>query len=327
MDSTISKVKKAIYKKCHEKEYYHTVIEFYLEETIKRIKKECYDLVIVENRPGFILKLKKRIDAKFILHLHNDFLNRETRESFSIFEGFDGIISVSDFITKRVRQIEANSAKCQTVYNAIDLKQFLTATAKQRSAVGLSDKDFIVFFSGRLTREKGILELIQAIKQIKDIPHIKLIIAGASFYGKDSNISSFVKRLQEESESIKEQVVFTGFIDYQDMPSYLKVADVVVVPSMWEEPFGLTVLEAMAAGVPLIATRCGGIPEVCEGVSILIERENVCQNIVNAIRTIYNDPEKAHIMAQNAARKSRDFDKTPFAEKYFNTIYQFFRNS
>jgi glycosyltransferase involved in cell wall biosynthesis len=140
-------------------------------------------------------------------------------------------------------------------------------------------------------------------------------------------VSPYIKRLQEESESIKEQVVFTGFIDYQDMPSYLKAADVVVVPSMWEEPFGLTVLEAMAAGVPLIATRCGGIPEVCEGVSILIERENVCQNIVNAIRTIYNDPERARIMAQNAARKSRDFDKTPFAEKYFNTIYQFFPNS
>lgn len=326
-DSTISKFKKAIYKKCHEKEYYHSTIEFYLEETIKRIKKECYDLVIVENRPGFILKLKKRIEAKFVLHLHNDFLNPETRESFSIFAGFDGIISVSDFITKRVRQIEANSSKCKTVYNAIDLKRFLTATAKQRSAVGLSDKDFIVFFSGRLTKEKGILELIQAIKQIKDIPHIKLIIAGASFYGKDSNVSPYIKRLQEESESIKEQVVFTSFIDYQDMPSYLKAADVVVVPSMWEEPFGLTVLEAMAAGVPLIATRCGGIPEVCEGVSILIERENVCQNIVNAIRTIYNDPERARIMAQNAARKSRDFDKTPFAEKYFNTIHQFFPNS
>ena len=56
------------------------------------------------------------------------------------------------------------------------------------------------------------------------------------------------------------------------MPSFLKIANIIVVPSMWEEPFGLTVLEAMAAGVPLIATRSGGIPEVCEGSAILLQK-------------------------------------------------------
>lgn len=319
-DSTISKFKKAIYKKCHEKEYYHSAIEFYLEETIKRIKKECYDLVIVENRPGFILKLKKRIEAKFVLHLHNDFLNPETRESFSIFAGFDGIISVSDFITKRVRQIEANSSKCKTVYNAIDLKRFLTATAKQRSAVGLSDKDFVIVYIGRLTKEKGILQLIQAIKQINDIPNLRLMIIGASAYRKDMRPTPFIKQLELESTPIRDRVIFTGFIDYEQIPSYLKTANVSVIPSMWDEPFGLTVVEAMAAGLPLITTRSGGIPEICEGVATIVDRANVIDNLAKAILDLYQHSEKRKQMAAASLQRSKLFDKETYANNFFNAL-------
>lgn len=319
-DSTISKFKKAIYKKCHEKEYYHSAIEFYLEETIKRIKKECYDLVIVENRPGFILKLKKRIEAKFVLHLHNDFLNPETRESFSIFAEFDGIISVSDFITKRVRQIEANSSKCKTVYNAIDLKRFLTATAKQRSAVGLSDKDFVIVYIGRLTKEKGILQLIQAIKQINDIPNLRLMIIGASAYRKDMRPTPFIKQLELESTPIRDRVIFTGFIDYEQIPSYLKTANVSVIPSIWDEPFGLTVVEAMAAGLPLITTRSGGIPEICEGVATIVERSNVIDDLAKAILDLYQHSEKREQMAAASLQRSKLFDKETYANNFFNAL-------
>ena len=320
MDSAVSKIKKAIYKKCHENEYYHYTIEFYLEEAIKRIKKECYDLIIVENRPGFILKLSKKIDAKFILHLHNDFLNPETREKLNIFAGFDGIISVSDFITKRVLQIEPNSSKCRTVYNAIDLKQFFMATAKQRSAIGLSDKDFVIVYIGRLTKEKGILQLIQAIKQINDIPNLRLMIIGASAYRKDMRPTPFIKQLELESTPIRDRVIFTGFIDYEQMPSYLKTANVSVIPSIWEEPFGLTVVEAMAAGLPLITTRSGGIPEICEGVATIVDRANVIDNLAKAILDLYQHSEKREQMAAASLQRSKLFDKETYARNFFKAL-------
>ena len=100
----------------------------------------------------------------------------------------------------------------------------------------------------------------------------------------------------------------------------VEIADVAVVPSLWEEPFGLTVLEAMAAGLPLIATRCGGIPEVCEGVSLLIDRNNIRQNIVQAITHLYENPEEAHLQASKAAERSWHFDKTLFSEKYLQAL-------
>jgi glycosyltransferase involved in cell wall biosynthesis len=104
------------------------------------------------------------------------------------------------------------------------------------------------------------------------------------------------------------------------MPSYLKIANIIVVPSIWEEPFGLTVLEAMAAGVPLIATRSGGIPEICKGVATLIDRDNVCENIANAINHLYNNPKAATELAQAAVTRSWTFDKDIFARKYLETI-------
>ena len=210
-----------------------------------------------------------------------------------------------------------------TVHNGIDIKRFVEACPIKRSRLNLSNKDFVVFFSGRLTREKGILELIKALKQIKEIPHLKLIIAGASFYGKDTTVHPYLKELIKEAKDIKDHVIFTGFIDYKEMPSYLKTANIIVVPSMWEEPFGLTVLEAMAAGVPLIATKSGGIPEVCDDSVFLIERENIVKNLANAITYTYKNYTKFQLLSEKAQMRSWDFDKDSFSRHYLQIIKQY----
>ena len=104
------------------------------------------------------------------------------------------------------------------------------------------------------------------------------------------------------------------------MPSYLKTADIAVVPSMWEEPFGLTVLEAMAAGLPLITTRSGGIPEICEGVATIVDRENIVENLTNAILDLYHHPEKRKKMSAASLERSKLFDKEMYARNFFAAI-------
>ena len=76
----------------------------------------------------------------------------------------------------------------------------------------------------------------------------------------------------------------------------------------------------MAAGVPLIATRCGGIPEVCNNTAFLIERENLATNLVTAIQYIYKHPQEALLLAQKAQKRSWLFDKDTFSKNYFEVI-------
>ena len=148
----------------------------------------------------------------------------------------------------------------------------------------------------------------------------KLLVIGADAYGAKQRTTKYIQKLQDEALKIQDSIKFTGFIDYQEVPFYLKMADIAVVPSMWEEPFGLTVVEAMAAGLPLITTRSGGIPEICEGVATIVNRENIVNNLANAIFDLYNYPEKRQAMAKASLERSKLFDKETYAKNFFAAI-------
>lgn len=316
-----SKIKRKVHTIFTNQLYYDDQIEYFLHCCISDIKKKTYDAIILANRPGYALSLQKYTKAKIILQINNDYLNIKTKKAEQIKESCSLIITCSDYLNKLATEVPCKrEVPIITVHNGIDIKRFVEAKPIERSRIKLSNEDFIVFFSGRLTKEKGILELIQAIKIIKTIPHLKLIIAGASFYGKDTSVHPYLKELIKESEDIKDQVIFTGFIDYNEMPSFLKIANIIVVPSMWEEPFGLTVLEAMAAGVPLIATRSGGIPEVCEGAAVLIDRDNIVKQLADAIVHLYENPRDAELLKEKAQMRSWNFDKDSFSERYLQAI-------
>lgn len=315
-----AKLQKALYKRSHKDGYYHYTIEYYLEQAFQRMKGQDYDMIIVENRPGYILRLKERTNTPCVLHLHNDFLNKDTRQASEIFAGFNSIISISDFITNRVQEINPQEQKCKTIHNAIDCQQFHQAVPMLRETYGLSDMDIVIVYSGRLTEEKGILQLIQAMKQLQAIPNLKLLVIGASSYGKDQHPTPFIEQLNKESGAIKDRVIYTGFIDYQQVPSILKMSDIAIVPSMWEEPFGLTVIEAMAAGLPLITTRSGGIPEICEGIATIVERETIVEDLAKAILYLYHHPEKRQQMSAASLERSKRFDKETYAKNFFAAL-------
>ena len=177
----LAKIEKWLYLKIHGgDEYYHYSIEFFLDKALKDIKKRHYDIIIVENRPAFSLKIKENNSSILVLHQGNDFLNTEVQNYKTIYDSYHRIINTSAYITERVKTIYPDDSKCRTVLNGIDTKRFYDATAINRKVVGLSHNDFVIVYSGRLTPEKGILELILALKRINKIRNIKLLIIGAS---------------------------------------------------------------------------------------------------------------------------------------------------
>lgn len=319
--SWLAKIRRYLYLKLKSRnDYYHYTVEYFFERAFSFIKKKDYDIILVENRPGYALKLAGKTSARLVLHQENDFLNNQIQQAQAIYDAYSLIINTSAYITDRVKSLNPTDTKCKTVLNGIDTHQFFQAKPASRGALHFTRNDFIVVYSGRLNKEKGILPLVQAIKQLHSIPHLKLLIIGASSYGKDKAPTPFIEQLQKESESIGNRVVYTGFVDYQQVPSYLKMADIAVVPSMWEEPFGLTVVEAMAAGLPLIATRSGGIPEICEGIATIVERENIVDNLVNVILDLYEHPEKRCQMALASVERAKLFDKEIYAQNIFKAL-------
>ena len=323
VDSLWGKLKKRFYHLTHKECYYHYHIEYFLHEAIKHIRRTAYDVIIIENRPGFALLLKGNTNAKLVYHLHNKKLTFEHHQCRAIYDAAYRIITVSDFIKSSVVSINPHDQKTQTVYNGIDLKAFSVSDIPiDRKAIGLADDDFVLLFSGRVNEEKGILQLVEAMNTLRDYPHIKLLVIGSSFYGNADNENPFAQALQKKAASLGGRIQFTGFIPYEQMPSYLAVADVAVIPSVWDDPFPTTVLEAQAMGLPVISTYRGGIPEeVTEETAILLQTDNqFVSHLSNAILDLYQHPEKCEAMGKAAKKHSLLFSKEHYARNFFEAL-------
>lgn len=319
-NSLWGKIKRRIYYYMHGEEYHNYFIEYFLEQSMKHIHKHHYDYIILENRPSYALKLRNITNAKLIYHLHNEKLTLSTLSYQEIYDAASLIICVSNYITNSVKSINPHDTKCITVHNGINLHVFSSPAHITRKDIGLSNDDFVIIYSGRINQEKGIMELTEAISRLTSYPNIKLLVIGSSFFGNVTNEDCFTKELKKMTEHIKDRIKFTGYIPYKDVPAYLKLADIAVVPSMWEEAFGLTVLEAMAAGLPLIATRSGGIPEICENVALIVDRTQIVSNIINGIIKLYNDPVLRMNMSTRSLNRAKDFSNEKYTRQFFNAI-------
>lgn len=263
----------------------------YLSEVIKNIKNniENYDLIIVENVPQFGLELRKLNPKKLVLHMHNDNLNKQTEQANEIKKAYDEIWCLSNYVMNKVIEIDNDNSNVKLLYNGIDVKKYLSISSEEntisdyKKRYKISNDDIVVMYSGRLVEEKGILQLLKAFNNCK-IKNLKLIIVGSSSYGKGKN-TKFVKKLNDLANN-NEDIIFTGYINYEDMPYIYKICDFGIVPSICEEGFALTVVEFLASGKPVIVTNSGAIPELVDSNSaIMIKKEkNVERELEEAIK-------------------------------------------
>ena len=317
-----ARIERRIFKYFHSsKAYYNYFIDYYFEKAFENIKKTNYDYIMLENCPGHAYNLSKRGYKNLILHLNNDLLNSKSRYNDIIFNSFTKILTCSNYIKERVFTIQ-KSSKIQTLYNAIDVQSFIPKDTNtiNRSDIGVSDNEFLIVYSGRINKDKGVSELIDTMIKLKDRFEFKLLIIGGTFFANANNEDAFVRSLKDKANAIRNKIIFTGYINYNNIPDYLQLADIAIIPSMWEEPFGLTIVEAMASGLPLITTRSGGIPEICEGVATIVDRSDIVNNLYTAIIDLFNNPDKRKLMAKSGQERAKMFDKEAYAKSFFNAI-------
>ncbi len=173
------------------------------------------------------------------------------------------LIACSEFVRDRTIESGVPPSKVVVVHNGINFKDYPPATAEQRAAarrvVGLPDDGFVTLFYGRLDGEKGIEVLLNAWRHLgMDADRARLLIVGSPSLAADPEA-----RLRELHAMAPMGCAWLPM--QRDVVTPLHAADVVVVPSDCDEAFPRAVLEGMAAGLPVVASRVGGIPEILDG--------------------------------------------------------------
>lgn len=324
VDNFWARIAKHLHKKIHGEGYYHRSIEYYFRKAWKKLRKNHYDIILLDNRPGYAVNIKIPDGTKLYIYLHNDLLNNKTKDFQKIYDVADRILTVSSYIANCVKTINPEDKKCFPILNGIDTKAFSPDIQPRvtREQLGFSEKDFILVFSGRVSPEKGVKELIETIKELHELPDIKLLIIGSPFYGEAKNGKEYLQEVEQAAEAIMDRIRFTGFIPYKDMPYYLKIADTAVIPSLWDDPCPNTVLEAQAMGLPIITTKRGGIPEEVteEGAILLPTDENFVKSLRESILVLYNDPQKRTRMGNANYVHSSYYNSTRYAEDFFKAF-------
>jgi glycosyltransferase involved in cell wall biosynthesis len=167
--------------------------------------------------------------------------------------------------------------KIDVVFNGVDPAEYpLGGAAEQsaaRRALDLPEACFVVTYVGRLDREKGVDVLLRAWRELGlRSGEGRLVVVGSSTAEHDA------ARYQAELRALADDSV-QFLAGRRDVVTPLHAADVVVVPSVWQEAFGRTVIEALSTGRPVVASRVGGIPEIITGPlePMLFERGDVAE--------------------------------------------------
>jgi glycosyltransferase involved in cell wall biosynthesis len=154
--------------------------------------------------------------------------------------------------------------KIDVVYTGINLEVYKPSNdfSLTRKEWNMSENLRVISYVGRLDKEKGLETLIKAFALLlESTANTKLLIAGKPTLQAEE-YKAFLEHLSTEL-GIEKDVVFLGHI--ANTTSLYQVSDVTVLPSLWSEPFARSILESMACGTPVVASRTGGIPENLTG--------------------------------------------------------------
>ncbi|MCX8175020.1 MAG: glycosyltransferase family 4 protein [Candidatus Micrarchaeota archaeon] len=169
----------------------------------------------------------------------------------------DLIIAVSRRTKAQVMRLGADERKIRVVYNGVDMRRFASAQIDGQAADDFKRNRRVVLFLGRLTEQKGPVQFLHAAAKVlsKD-KNVLFLVAG-----KGELLPLLINMSLQLG--ISENVRFLGYLSEEDQRRIYKLADVYVMPST-SEPFGITALEAMSCGVPVIISKTSGVAEIAK---------------------------------------------------------------
>jgi glycosyltransferase involved in cell wall biosynthesis len=253
----------------------------------KFIREEQFDLVLCHRYKAiYMAAVCQLLGLRFrqigVIHGFGDFKRAARRVFLSLFKNRLMLLGVSNAVRDDIRKSMPSFPvdKVQTLYNAIDVAAVASKQLdkeKARAFLGLNDQAFIIGNVGRLHPDKDQATLIRAFSEFhKQYANSQLVILGCG------RLEQQLKDLAREL-GVEKEVLFLGQVP--DAVNYYKAFDVFALTSD-REPFGLVLLEAIVAKVPVVASDCGGASEVVADAGYLFEFANVA-DLTCAIQKVY----------------------------------------
>jgi glycosyltransferase involved in cell wall biosynthesis len=261
-------------------------------------KQQC-DVIHVQHCTQYVPEIRRlNPTAKIVLHIHTEWFSQS---NFALLarriRGLDLLLTVSDFVTEKTRlHFPQTADRCETLYNGIDMREF---DREKDYEAGRRRKVKRILYVGGIWPHKGTHIAIDAFKMVaQKHPDVVMDLVGpqgdypieeacdlkdratlqrmapyfqkkrfspANLFRRPSKSNKYLEFLKGKlTPELREKVTFHGFVSRPDLVRLYYDADVFVFPPVWNEAFGVTPLEAMAAGVPVAVSRCGGIVETVQ---------------------------------------------------------------
>lgn len=253
--------------------YYPSMWDFYYaQKMFERGRLGEFDLLHFHHPEVAMPFVKMYPDVPVVYTLHDPIYNWY-KEAFEMYNSPNQYyISISD----NQRRTAPDLNYVATVYNGIDADMF---------AFSEEEHDDYLLFAGRIVPEKGVKEAIQVAMEAD----MRLLIIGPLYPDHQEYFDQHIKPF------LNEKILYLGFIGREELVRYYQKAKALILPAQWEEPFGLTTIEAMACGTPVVALRRGAFPEIID--------DGKNGYVVDSLADMLDAIKKIHLISAQACRQ------------------------
>jgi spore coat protein SA len=257
-------------------------------------------VVWVHNRPDYASAIEEDVrarGARLVVHLHNSLLISFPRKITGSFQA-DRLVFCSRYLENEAKCLFPILDKTSVIHNGADEQRFFP---KRRLEEWSGERRTpVVLFAGRLVPEKGAHVFVEAmwLLQARGIrAHGRLV--GATGFGPVNGATAYSRAIMRDAPA---NVEFGGYRAASALAEEFRRADIFCSPSVWEEPFGLVNVEAMASALPVVSTRGGGVPEIFSGGGgVLVERGSATE-LASALEALIRNGKRRSELASEGYR-------------------------
>jgi lipopolysaccharide exporter len=286
----------------------------WLRALLGRLRR--FAVIHIHNRPQWAAMLRRLgYTGSVIVHLQNDHVGHWSGAMLDVLAShLDAIVVCSEYLRSTfASRSAALLAKSHVVFNGANTELFYPQEHIRENKT--------IFFVGRFDAQKGVLPLVNSYAQVlKEHPDAKLVIGGTTGFGSHEE-TAYVRQVREAAGSVirekRGDIQFAGYIHHdRDLPGWFQRATIFASPSLFQEPFGLVNVEAMACGTVVVGSNRGGIPEVLGDAGLLVDPEN-SHEFGGALSLLLGDVKRRSVLAAASLERARQlFDWTVIAEQW-----------